>query len=278
MGATGAILLSTLLDALDAADGTLRPGRRHRRAGRRRGDDRGAAARDPPAVLRLPVVAAPMFLVTGPELVIAAARSGIVGAFPTPNCRTAEELDGWMARIAAGCAARRPWAANLVTHSTNPRLADDLALVAKHQPPIVITALGSPAPVLDTVHGYGGIVLADVVSEKLGRKAPAAGADGLARSPRRGRAYRQPVAVRFLSAVRSFFAASSRRRRHLRRGGSRRGDRGGRRPGVHGNALHRRRGKPRQRRLQGECSPPAQATWSSAPRSPAPPRHGSSHR
>lgn len=130
--------------------------------------------------LRLPVVAAPMFLVSGPDMVIAAARSGIVGAFPTPNCRTAEQLDDWMTRIVAETdGAPGLWAANLVTHSSNPRLADDLALVAKHKPPIVITALGSPAPAIETVHGYGGIVLADVVNEALGRKAAAAGADGL---------------------------------------------------------------------------------------------------
>lgn len=130
--------------------------------------------------LRLPVVAAPMFLVSGPEMVIAAAQAGIVGAFPTPNCRTAEELDDWMTRIVSGTAdARGLWAANLVTHSSNPRLADDLALVAKHRPPLVITALGSPAPAIDLVHGYGGLVLADVVNESLGRKAAAAGADGL---------------------------------------------------------------------------------------------------
>ncbi len=130
--------------------------------------------------LRLPVVAAPMFLVSGPDMVIAAARAGIVGAFPTPNCRTAEELDGWMARIAAETAdAPGLWAANLVTHSSNARLADDLALVAKHKPPIVITALGSPAPAIETVHGYGGTVLADVITVPLARKAAAAGADGL---------------------------------------------------------------------------------------------------
>ncbi|MFN6934677.1 MAG: NAD(P)H-dependent flavin oxidoreductase [Tsuneonella sp.] len=130
--------------------------------------------------LRLPVVAAPMFLVSGPEMVIAATRAGIVGAFPTPNCRTSEELDDWMTRIVAGTAgAQGLWAANLVTHSSNTRLADDLALVAKHQPPLVITALGSPAPAIDLVHSYGGLVLADVVNEKLGRKAAAAGADGL---------------------------------------------------------------------------------------------------
>lgn len=130
--------------------------------------------------LRLPVVAAPMFLVSGPEMVIAAARAGIVGAFPTPNCRTAEELDAWMARIAAGTVdAPGLWAANLVTHSSNLRLADDLALVAKHRPPIVITALGSPAPAVAAVHAYGGLVLADVVTVQLARKAAAAGADGL---------------------------------------------------------------------------------------------------
>ncbi|GAA0649299.1 nitronate monooxygenase [Sphingomonas ursincola] len=130
--------------------------------------------------LRLPVVAAPMFLVSGPEMVIAAARSGIVGAFPTPNCRTAADLDAWMTRIAAETEGSPGlWAANLVTHSSNQRLADDLALIAKHKPPIVITALGSPAPAVETVHGYGGIVLADVISVALGRKAAAAGADGL---------------------------------------------------------------------------------------------------
>ncbi|WP_375291296.1 NAD(P)H-dependent flavin oxidoreductase [Qipengyuania sp.] len=130
--------------------------------------------------LRLPVVAAPMFLVSGPDMVIAAARAGIVGAFPTPNCRTSEQVDEWMTRIVAEIAdAPGLWAANLVTHSSNSRLADDLAMVAKHKPPIVITALGSPAPAIDVVHSYGGLVLADVVNEKLGRKAAAAGADGL---------------------------------------------------------------------------------------------------
>lgn len=130
--------------------------------------------------LRLPVVAAPMFLVTGPEMVIVAARAGIVGAFPTPNCRTTEEVDAWMTRIVSETQdAPGLWAANLVTHSSNPRLPDDLAMVAKHKPPIVITALGSPAPAIEVVHSYGGIVLADVVNEKLGRKAAEAGADGL---------------------------------------------------------------------------------------------------
>lgn len=132
--------------------------------------------------LRLPVVAAPMFLASGPELVIAASRAGIVGSFPTPNCRTMEELDAWLTQITTALGTgvdAPPWAMNLITHSTNARLGDDLEMVAKHRPPVVITALGSPRPVVDVVHSYGGIVLADVVSLKLARKAADAGADGL---------------------------------------------------------------------------------------------------
>lgn len=129
--------------------------------------------------MRLPVFAAPMFLVSGPELVIAACRAGIVGSFPTPNCRTTAILDDWMTRIRAEV-GDAPWCANLVTHSTNARLPDDLALIAKHQPPFVVTALGSPKPAVETVHAYGGTVIADVTSPMLARKALAAGADGLA--------------------------------------------------------------------------------------------------
>jgi nitronate monooxygenase len=148
-----------------------------------------------------------MFLVSGPDMVIAAAQAGIAGAFPTPNCRTAQELDDWMTRIAAQTAdAPGLWAANLVTHSSNARLADDLALVAKHRPPVVITALGSPAPAIEAVHAYGGIVLADVVNEKLARKAAAAGADGLvAVSSGAGGHTGQLSPFAFISALRSFF-------------------------------------------------------------------------
>lgn len=159
------------------------------------------------AGLRLPVVAAPMFLVSGPDMVIAAANSGIVGAFPTPNCRTAGQLDDWMTRIVAQTRdAPGLWAANLVTHSSNPRLADDLALVGKHRPPLVITALGSPAPAIGTVHDYGGLVLADVVDEALGRKAAAAGADGLvAVSSGAGGHTGSLSPFAFVSVLRSFF-------------------------------------------------------------------------
>lgn len=142
--------------------------------------------------LRLPVVAAPMFLVSGPDLVVAACTSGVVGSFPAPNCRTSEDLDTWMGTIndslrsadttAEGEGARTPapWALNLVTHRTNTRLEDDLRLVAEHRPPIVITALGSPGPAMETVKAYGGIVIADVVNLRLAQKAIAMGVDGLA--------------------------------------------------------------------------------------------------
>ncbi|TWP38684.1 nitronate monooxygenase [Leekyejoonella antrihumi] len=126
------------------------------------------------------MVAAPMFLVSGPDLVIAASRSGILGAFPTTNCRTTADLDGWMGQISDAVGAEGRWAVNLITHRTNNRLADDLALVAEYQPPVVITALGSPRPVMETVKGYGGIVIADVIDLALARKAVAAGVDGLA--------------------------------------------------------------------------------------------------
>lgn len=133
------------------------------------------------ARLPLPVIAAPMFLVSSPELVIACCRSGVIGSFPAPNVRTVEELDVWMGRVAAGVdhPDAAPWALNLVTHRTNPRLPRDLELVARHRPPIVITALGSPIPALETVHAYGGLVFADVNSVAYARKAAAAGADGL---------------------------------------------------------------------------------------------------
>lgn len=131
--------------------------------------------------MRLPVFAAPMFLVSGPEMVIAACRSGIGGAFPTPFCRTVEELDRWMDQITGALRpGDGPWIANMITHSTNLRLAEDLRLVARYKPPVVITALGSPRPVMETVKGYGGLVFADVVSMNLARKAADAGVDGLA--------------------------------------------------------------------------------------------------
>lgn len=160
-----------------------------------------------PHTMRLPVFCAPMFLVTGPELVVAACKAGIAGAFPTPNTRTTAELDQWMGEITGKLApGDGPWVANLITHSTNARLADDLRLVAAYKPPIVITALGSPKPVMETVKSYGGLVFADVVNLKLARKAADAGVDGMAciASGAGGHTgHLSPFA--FISAVREFF-------------------------------------------------------------------------
>lgn len=168
-----------------------------------------------PPRLRLPIVAAPMFLISGPELVLAACKAGVVGAFPTPNARPISVLEEWMRQITEGLSRAReeqpdavlgPWCANLVTHSSNTRLSEDLALVAKYQPPLVVTALGSPKPALEVVHGYGGKVIADVTNLTLARKAVAAGADGLACiSAGAGGHTGSLSAFAFVSAVREFF-------------------------------------------------------------------------
>jgi len=140
------------------------------------------------AQLSLPLICAPMFLVSGPDLVIATCRNGVIGSFPAPNARPLDVLDAWMARVAGELeAARRadprariaPWSINLVVHSSYDRLPAELELVQRHRPPIVITALGSPARVVEAVHAYGGLVLADVGSVAMARKAAQTGVDGL---------------------------------------------------------------------------------------------------
>jgi len=121
-----------------------------------------------------------MFLVSSPALVIAAARAGIVGAFPTLNARTPDELDAWLERIALGCAgAPGVPAANLILHHTNPRRDADLEAVVRHRVPLVIASVGAPDDVIGPVHGYGGLVLADVASVRHARRAAEAGVDAL---------------------------------------------------------------------------------------------------
>ncbi|HYX03919.1 MAG TPA: nitronate monooxygenase, partial [Reyranella sp.] len=137
--------------------------------------------------LRLPLIAAPMFLVSGPALVKAACRAGVIGAFPTANCRTLEELEAWLADIgqdlkrAADESGRKPapLCPNLIVHRSNPRLADDLAAVLRHEPEMVITSVGSPQPVMKPLKDAGCLVLADVASVRHAEKAVAAGVDGL---------------------------------------------------------------------------------------------------
>lgn len=168
-----------------------------------------------PLACRLPVFAAPMFLVSGPELVVAACKAGIVGAFPTPNARPIEVLDEWMRRITEALARARDeqapgtvaaWCANLVTHRSNGRLPEDLKLLARYQPPVVVTALGSPKPAIEVVHGYGGQVFADVTSLTLARKAVEAGADGLACICAGAGGHTGSInPFAFVSAVREFF-------------------------------------------------------------------------
>jgi len=137
--------------------------------------------------LRLPLIAAPMFLVSGPALVKAACRAGIIGSFPTANCRTVEELDGWLADMSDDLlravdetgSALPPLCPNLIVHRSNPRVPDDLAAVLRHQAEIVITSVGSPEPVLKPLKDSGCLVLADVASVRHAEKAVAAGVDGL---------------------------------------------------------------------------------------------------
>ncbi len=129
--------------------------------------------------LRLPVVAAPMFLVSGPDLVINACRAGIAGSFPTLNARTPEILDQWLARITAETVGQAPYAANLILHKSNPRRDVDLDLVIRHHVPWVIASVGSPEKVAKAVHDYGGLVFADVATLRHAHKAVAAGVDGL---------------------------------------------------------------------------------------------------
>src|SRR6516164_2400355 len=137
--------------------------------------------------LRLPLIAAPMFLVSGVELVVAACRSGVIGAFPTANCRTSDQLDLWLDEIrrrlrdqedAAGVAAA-PYCTNLIVHKSNPRLAEDLRVLLRHEPELVITSVGSPAQVVGPLHERDALVFADVASLRHAERAIAAEADGL---------------------------------------------------------------------------------------------------
>jgi nitronate monooxygenase len=137
--------------------------------------------------LALALIAAPMFLVSGIELVVAACRNGVIGAFPTVNCRSPEELDQWLAamrerlRRHEGETGRRgaPICPNLIVHHSNARLQQDLKVLLQHRPEIVITSVGSPAPVVAALHDIGALVLADVGSIRHAERAVAAGADGL---------------------------------------------------------------------------------------------------
>jgi nitronate monooxygenase len=137
--------------------------------------------------LNLPLIAAPMFLVSGVDLVVAACRNGVIGAFPTVNCRSSDQLDGWLSDIEdrlqrysdQGGKASAPICPNLIVHRSNARLEQDLTVLLRHKPEIVITSVGSPEPVLKPLHEAGALVLADVASIRHAQRAAEAGADGL---------------------------------------------------------------------------------------------------
>ncbi|WP_024505945.1 nitronate monooxygenase [Bradyrhizobium sp. ARR65] len=139
------------------------------------------------ARLSLPLIAAPMFLVSGVELVVAACRNGVIGAFPTVNCRAPEQLDAWLGEIEtrlqrhedADGKPAAPLCPNLIVHRSNARLNDDLAVLLRYKPELVITSVGSPAPVLKPLHDAGALVFADVASIRHAERALEAGADGL---------------------------------------------------------------------------------------------------
>lgn len=138
--------------------------------------------------LRIPVIGAPMFIVSGPELVIAQCKAGIVGSFPALNARPKEMLDEWLTRINDELAEFRsahpelpvaPYAVNQIVHQSNDRLQHDVELCVKHKVPIVITSLRPPAAVVEAIHSYGGLVFHDVINVRHAKKAIDQGVDGI---------------------------------------------------------------------------------------------------
>jgi len=131
--------------------------------------------------LKLPIVAAPMFLVSGPALVTACCREGIVGTFPALNQRTAEGFEQWLDEIEADLTGvdHPGFGVNLIVHKTNPRLQEDLDICVKHKVPLIITSLGAVPELVEAVHSYGGKVFHDVINIRHAKKAAAAGVDGL---------------------------------------------------------------------------------------------------
>ena len=144
-----------------------------------------------PAALRhlsLPVIGAPLFIISNPKLVIAQCTAGVVGSMPALNARPAEQLDSWLAEITEALAAHdrthperpaAPFAINQIVHKSNDRLDHDMALCAKYKVPVVITSLGARTDVNDAVHGWGGVVLHDIINDTFAKKAIDKGADGL---------------------------------------------------------------------------------------------------
>ncbi|VAV96527.1 Dioxygenases related to 2-nitropropane dioxygenase [hydrothermal vent metagenome] len=138
--------------------------------------------------LRLPLIGSPMFILSGPELVTAQCKAGIIGAFPSLNARTVEQFDDWLSQISEDLAAwdqanpeqlSAPFAVNQIVHRSNARLEQDVEICVKHKVPVVITSLGARVEVFEAIHSYGGIVLHDIINDRFAHKAIEKGADGL---------------------------------------------------------------------------------------------------
>ena len=128
--------------------------------------------------LSIPVIAAPMFLISGPQLVIECCKNGIVGTFPALNQRTSEGFEAWIIEIKAALLEHEkntgnkpaPFGVNLIVHKSNPRLEADLAICVKHKIPLIITSLGAVSELVDTVHGYGGLVFMILLKKDMQKK------------------------------------------------------------------------------------------------------------
>ena len=136
--------------------------------------------------LALPAVAAPMFIVSNPDLVVAECMAGVIGSFPALNARDPDNLDGWLTEIKERTDKARaegnfvaPYAVNLIVHRNNDRLEEDLDTVVEHRVPIVITSVGKPGEIAHAVHSYGGLIFHDVTNIRHAQKALESGVDGL---------------------------------------------------------------------------------------------------
>ena len=184
-----------------------------------------ALVRELRARLALPAVAGPMFLVSSVKLTLACCRAGIIGSLPALNARSSDIFEIWMAQMApqAGELGMAPYAINIIVHHSNPRLEADLSIAARYEAPIIIASVGNPAPVVERVKGYGGLVFSDVASVRHARRAAESGADALillCAGAGGQTGWLNPLA--FVSEVREFFvgplivAGGLTRGRHLR--------------------------------------------------------------
>ena len=130
--------------------------------------------------LSIPVIGSPLFIISGPELVMAQCRAGIIGSFPSLNARPLAQFEEWLQRLSTELGPDdAPYAVNLIVHKSNDRLMDDLALCVKYKVPMIITSLGAREDVNAAIHSYGGVVMHDIINNKFARKAVEKGADGL---------------------------------------------------------------------------------------------------